>query len=341
MKMKGDKPIVGLALLSGGLDSALASVLMQQQGVKVVGINFTCPFWNDTPFCEERIPGIKIARSLGIPLKTVPLGEDFLRIVKEPKYGYGSGLNPCIDCRIFILKKAAQFAESIGAKFLITGDVLGQRPMSQFPKTLTLIDREARLTGKVLRPLSAQLLPETEVERSGLVDRKKLLSLKGRSRRPQLALAKELNIKDFLPAAGGCLLTAKPFAKRLAELFRWKERMTWKDIELLKVGRHFRSGKNWIIVGRNEEENEILLRLKPKEDYLFYVPDWGSPITILQGPKTKAAIRLAARLTARYSDCQAKRVVVKYGKRKGLQKITLSPLPPCVANSLNLSLKEG
>ena len=203
---------------------------------------------------------------------------------------------------------------------------------------MRIIEKEAGLEGKILRPLSAKLLAETEPEKQGWVDRAKLAAIEGRSRKPQLTMAGKFSADDYACAAGGCLLTMEGFAKKLADLFQRKENITWNDIKLLKVGRHFRYRKNRIIVGRNHGENKALLELKPKEDYLFKVPIVESPIAILQGPKTKAAIRLASRLTARYSDSKAKRITVKYGKTKPTKAVTVSPAPQSLSDQLNLSL---
>ncbi|MBU2495290.1 MAG: hypothetical protein KJ935_02140, partial [Candidatus Omnitrophica bacterium] len=275
------KKILALILLSGGLDSALAAKLVLDQGIALIGVQFTSPFC----LCNQggKCHAASIAVNLGIPYQMVPKGEAYLKIVRKPKFGYGSGMNPCIDCRIFILKKAAKIAKKVGAKFIVTGEVLGQRPMSQYLHALKIIDRETGLGGKILRPLSAKLLSETEPEKRGWVDRQKLLAIEGRSRKPQLALAGKLSINDYACAAGGCLLTMEQFAKKLKDLFQRKVKITLTDIGLLKLGRHFQYHQNQIIVGRDRGENEALLELKPKEDYLFEVPIGGSPITILQG----------------------------------------------------------
>lgn len=303
-----------LALLSGGLDSTLAVKLVLDQGIDVVALNFTSPFC----LCNQKGKcfAVEAAKKFKIPFKTINKGKEYLRILRKPKYGYGSGMNPCIDCRIFMFKKAKKYANKIGAKFIFTGEVLNQRPMSQHRKALRIIEEEAGLKGKIVKPLSAKLLPETQAEKKGWIDRNKLLGVRGRSRKPQIALAKKLKISDYPCPAGGCLLTYKEFANKVRDLFKYKKRIDFKDIELLKVGRHFRHDKNKIIVGRNKEENERLIKLKNKTDYVFEVPDIGSPITVLQNKKTRKAIELAARLASRYSDAKGNKVLVKYGKGK-------------------------
>lgn len=214
-----------LALLSGGLDSTLAVKLMLDQGIYVEAINFV------TPFCLCRRSGCgayEVAKRFNIPLKVVTVGLDYLRVVRKPKFGYGRGMNPCIDCRIFMLKKAKKYAKETGASFIFTGEVLDERPMSQHRKALEIIEKEAGLKGKILRPLSAKLLPQTEAEIKGWVDRTKLLGIRGRSRKKQIELAKKFGINDYPCPAGGCLLTYKEFANKLKELFNLKRKFPSK-----------------------------------------------------------------------------------------------------------------
>jgi len=313
-----------LALLSGGLDSILATKLILDQGIEVVALNFILPFATE----KEDYAG-EVAKRFGIPLVRVESGEEYLDMVKKPKYGYGSGMNPCIDCRIYMLREAKRIAKEVGANFIFTGDVLGERPMSQHRKALELEEKEAGLERMVLRPLSAKLLPETIPEQKGWVDRSKLCAIKGKSRKPQIALANKFGIleEEYPTPSGGCLLTYREFASKLRDLFDHNERVTMRDVRLLKIGRHFRFGSSKIIVGRNEAENMLLLDLnKPlqglrgrgaephrPEVYVFEVLDYGSPITILEGEKSKEAIEVAAKLTARYSDAGAKEeVLVEY-----------------------------
>lgn len=312
-----------LALLSGGLDSILAVRLVLEQGLDVEAVNFVTPFG----ICKRGGCSIEeTAKNLGIPLNVVSLGSDFLRVVRKPKYGYGKNMNPCIDCRILMLKKAKKIAEKKGAAFIVTGEVLDERPMSQRIKALTLIEKAAGLKGKILRPLSARLLPETDAEKMGLVNRNRLLDIRGRSRKRQIALAKEFGIASYEWPSGGCLLTYKEFSGKLRDLFTNKKRVSLKDIELLKVGRHFKFGKNKIVVGRNEKENKRLLELKAKSDYFLEVQGCGSPITLLQGQKTREAIEKAAKITAYYSDQKTGKATVKYGGEK-LEKQLIVDVP--------------
>jgi tRNA-specific 2-thiouridylase len=315
--------VKALALLSGGLDSTLAAKLILNQGIDVVAVNFV------TPFCLCKKGGCEAteaAKQLGVPLKVVNVGDEYLKMVRKPKHGYGRNMNPCIDCRIFIAKKAKKYAKEIGASFIFTGEVLDERPMSQHSKAMKIIEEESGLKGKILRPLSAKLLPETAMEKKGLVDREKLLDIRGRSRKPQIKLAEKFNIKDYPCPAGGCLLTYREYANKLRDLFKHKKRCSMADVSFLKVGRHFRFGENKIIVGRNEVENKILTAERARNDYYFEVPDVGSPITVLQGAKTKNAIRAAAALTAFYSDAKSDKVTVNFG-RESLDKSIIVSIP--------------
>jgi tRNA-specific 2-thiouridylase len=310
-----------LGLLSGGLDSILSVKLISELGIEVEAINFVTPFGQ----CSKKgLSASEAAENLNVVFKASIEGAEYIKMLRNPKFGYGKNINPCIDCKIYMLKKAKKYAKATGAKFIFTGEVVGQRPMSQHRGTLSLIEREAGLEGKLLRPLSAKLLPPTEAEEKGYVQREALRDISGRSRTRQIEMTKEFNITKYPSAGGGCLLTDREFANKLRDLFRHKKRVTLKDVNLLKVGRHFRLGENKIVVGRNEVENNVLLKAKQKTDYYFEVPNCGSPTTILQGIKSKAAIENAAMLTAFHSDKKAGEVQVCYGKSKLSRKITVT-----------------
>ena len=296
-----------VALFSGGLDSMLAMKLIQEQGIEVFGLHFVSPFFGNNAKARKR------AKALKIPLKIVDLSEELIKILYRPKHGFGKAVNPCIDCHALMIKKAKEHAEKIGAQFLVTGEVLGERPFSQNKKALRIVEKEAGVEGILLRPLSAKLLPMTKIEKRGLVEREKLLAISGRRRVKQLKLAKKFGIKEIPNPAGGCLLTEKEFGVKVKDLLKHKKAAKPLDFQLLKIGRHFLFGKNKIIVGRNEKENKKLLKMKGADDFVFEVIDIPSPITLLQGPKTKKAIKIAAQLTACYSDAKREKVKVRYG----------------------------
>jgi len=325
--------VKAIALLSGGLDSTLAVRLILDQGIEVEALNFATPFCtcNRRGHCEAAY----VAEKFNIPLKIIPLIEEFFQVVRRPKYGYGSRMNPCLDCRILMFSKARERMEEVGAAFVFTGAVLGERPMSQRRDAMRIIERESGLDGRLLRPLSAKLLPPTIPERKGMVDREKLLALRGRSRKGQMILAKEHGINDYPCPAGGCRLTDPNFARRMRDLVRYKEGFDLNDVNLLKAGRHFRlSPKAKVVVGRDEGENRRILMLARKDDFLFEVKGCGSPITLLRGKVGAEEIRLAAAITAHYSDARGEdnkrehKVTVYYGVDYAAleEAISLSPL---------------
>lgn len=292
-----------VALLSGGLDSRLAVKMMQNQGFEVTAVAIK------TPFCDfdcGRGCGFEIretADMLGVDLKTVYLGDEYIEMLKNPKYGYGSGMNPCIDCRAMMFKAGKKVMEDIGAEFIISGEVLGQRPMSQHGPALRTIEKESGLEGKIVRPLSGALLPPTEPERSGLIRREDLGMIRGRSRKEQLKLAQEFGFENPPNAGGGCLLTDPKFAIRSKDLFKHTETPTTNDIDLLKIGRHFRfDARTKLIVGRNKEENEMLEALALTGDVLLETREHVGPISLLRGDDSENNLRLATAITFRYSD---------------------------------------
>ena len=290
-----------VALLSGGLDSTLAVKLIMEQGFEVTAVNMVTPFCNCNS--KNRCESKYVADKFGIKLKVFSGGAQYLELVRNPKYGYGRNMNPCLDCRILLFSKARQYMEEIGAAFVFSGEVLGQRPMSQHKQAMRLIERESGLQGRLLRPLSARLLEETIPEREGLVDREKLLDMQGRTRKPQMALADELGISDYPCPAGGCLLTDSQFAVKLKDLFAHNPRPSEKQVRLLRFGRHFRlSPQAKLVMGRNEEENKRLLNFAAPGDLLFNVLDYSGPLALLQARERQGlAIAQAASLTARYS----------------------------------------
>lgn len=300
-----------LALFSGGLDSTLAIKLVEEQGIEIVAVHFYTKFFSKK---EDPLKNVKdMAKQINVRLKIIDVSSKYLKVLKKPKHGYGSGVNPCIDCKIFMLKQARNYAKKINAKFIFTGEVVGERPMSQNRKALGIIEKEAGLSGKLLRPLSAKVMDKTIAEKKGWINREKLYGIVGRNRQPQLTLAKKYNIKNFPSPAGGCLLCENSFSRRFFDLSKHQKRISVKDVELLKYGRHFRFEDFKIIVGRDEYDNNIIKSLKLKSDFIFEVPNIGSPITLLKGKKTNKSIIKSAELTAAYSDVTDNKVEVNYG----------------------------
>ena len=290
-----------LALFSGGLDSILAVRVLQEQNIDIEAIHFTSAFAADEASPGEA-PAVKgAAERLGVPLRLEDNSAELLAIVRSPRYGYGRNLNPCIDCRIRSVKRAGQIMREVGADFLITGEVVGERPMSQNRQSLRTIDRQSGLDGLILRPLSAQLLDATIPEQEGRVDRDRLLALAGRSRKPQLELAAKYGIREFPSPAGGCLLTDPGFSARMRDLLERDPDCDVNDVRLLKVGRHFRiAPEAKVVVGRNHEENGRILSLSRKGDLLMEAAAHPGPVTLLRGAGTEENVALAAALTVRY-----------------------------------------
>jgi len=308
-----------IALVSGGLDSSLAAKVVMEQGIELEALNFMTVFCTCTSREETCLASQKAVEALGIPLKILNVSEEYLDVVKHPKHGYGSNMNPCIDCRIFMLKKARAYMEKTGAAFIVTGEVLGQRPMSQRRDAMRLIEKEAELDGLILRPLSAQLLPPTTPEKEGWVEREKLLKIQGRSRKPQIELAVHFGIRDYPCPAGGCLLTDPGFAKRMKDLILHQPDFSLNDVHLLKMGRHFRlSTKSKLVVGRNEEENQKIQTFSQEGDILFKVARFPGPLSLLRGEGQEGEIEKAGAITARYSKAKdLKKVEILYRRMKG------------------------
>lgn len=294
--------IKAVGLLSGGLDSTLAAKLMLEQGIEVYAINFTSPFCTCTPKkagCAAVITAVK-GLGGGVALKRVMLKDDYLDIVREPKHGHGSGINPCIDCRIIKIQKAGEYMRQIGASFLFTGEVLGQRPMSQHRRAIEIIDRESGIQGYILRPLSAKHFEPTIPELKGWVDRTKLLDISGRSRKIQMSLATEKGIEDYPCPGGGCLLTDKHFSHLMRDYFKFTECPSLGDIPLLQVGRHFRlEGGDKVIVARNDQECKKLKNLCLENDHLLAPVDFTGPVVVLQGSALGPAVAKMLQYTKR------------------------------------------
>lgn len=298
-----------LALFSGGLDSILAVKVIQLQNIQVEGIIFESPF-----FKTKDLPNR--AELLGIKFHSIDITEDLIKIIENPKYGFGKNLNPCIDCHLLMIKKAGDLLKRFNADFIITGEVAGERPKSQNYKALNLIAQESGYKDRLLRPLSAKRLPVTEIEEKSIVDREKLFGISGKNRTPQIQLAKKFDITYYPQPAGGCLLTVPRFADRLRISLKQKK-ITSQTLELLKYGRHFLTEDGVkIIIGRDKEDNKHLMNAL-KDDYpIFELADALGPIGVLcQLEPLKDNILITAQLLIRYSKLRdEKKVRIKYYK---------------------------
>lgn len=298
-----------VALLSGGLDSTLAVKMMIEQGVEIFALNFT------SVFCTCNSGGAhkggckseskRVAEEFGIPIKVMLKGLDYMEVVRNAKHGYGKGINPCIDCRIYMFNIAKEYMKEVGASFIITGEVIGQRPMSQRMDAFRIVEKETGLAGLILRPLCAKHLPPTIAEQTGLVDREKLLDVSGRSRKEQMELAEELDINDYPCPSGGCLLTEKLFSKKVRDLLDNKKDISKRDLSLLKTGRHFRHNGTKIIVGRNDADNARLKALLEPGDTLVEPVGFAGPLALIPDGDGNGARAFAASLIVRYASGKA------------------------------------
>jgi tRNA-specific 2-thiouridylase len=290
-----------VTLISGGLDSILAAKLVMEQGFDVIGLYCTSAF-SKSYGREQTTHAARLSKALGIDLRIFDMGQDYIEMVRTPPHGYGKNVNPCIDCKIFMLKKAKAVMKEVDSPFVVTGEVLGQRPMSQRRDTLNVIERDADMRGMILRPLSAKLLQQTQGELNGVIDREKLLSISGRSRTVQLRLAERFGIRGYSTPAGGCLLTDKNFSAKLNDLFKDKKVVDHADIRLLTVGRHYRIDTGVkIVVGRNKSENEVLMSLAPHGYHLFTPQGFSGPVALLNGNPTQDLKQTVGRLIITYS----------------------------------------
>jgi len=299
-----------ILLLSGGLDSTLALKLMLDQGIEVHALHFTSVFASTASRRAGQPLAVRVAERYGVPITVEDVSGEILALVLNPPHGHGSGMNPCIDCRIMELRRARGLMDQVGARFVVTGEVVGQRPMSQRQFTLRLIELEAGLEGLVVRPLCALALEPSIPEKEGWVDRQRLKGFTGRQRIPQMALAAELGITDYPGPAGGCRLTEPGYARRIADL-RDHGELAPQNVALLDVGRHFRLAPTAkLVVGRLEQENDQLERLAAPGDLLLVARDYPGPTALARGAYDDGLLRLAARITARYGQGRAKPQVV-------------------------------
>ncbi len=315
------KPIRALSLLSGGLDSQLAVRLLLVQGIEVQAVTFSSIFF------DAKAAG-RAARQLGVPLLIEDFTPTILTLIAHPRHGFGAGLNPCIDCHIAMVRRAGELMLARGFHFVSTGEVLNQRPMSQRANALQQVALESGVGDYLLRPLSARLLPETEPEKRGWVDRARLLAFEGRNRKPQMELARELGLSDYPQPAGGCLLTDPAYGKRLKDL-KSHEGLAIIPILRLRMGRHFRLGAVRLILGRNQAENERLEKERNAGEYLLKTKDIPGPSAILSGTATEDELRQAAALCAHYSDCiPGQPVLVEVQDPRGPHTLSVLPATP-------------
>ena len=295
-----------IALLSGGLDSTLAVKVLLDQGIAVEALNFTSPFCTCTgknAGCKSE--AVRVAGEFNIPIKVMNKGAEYLEILRNPKHGYGKGMNPCIDCRIYLLQKAKEYMIEIGADFVFTGEVLGQRPMSQRRDTLRVIERESGLEGLLLRPLSAKHFKPTIPEIEGWVDREKLLSIQGRSRKEQFELAAELDVKNYPCPAGGCLLTDPSFVGKVRDVFDHARELNLRDFRILKIGRHFRIGpRTKVVMGRNDAENGVLEQAVQAGEAMLRWSGGPSPLAVLVGESSDELLARAGQVLLRYTKAE-------------------------------------
>lgn len=322
-----------LALFSGGLDSILACRLVAKQGIAVTALKFVSPFFGYELLQEEEEYRGRVREKYGIDVVLRDISPQFLRMLRNPPHGFGKNFNPCVDCKILLMKEARNMMAEFGASFLISGEVIGQRPMSQRRDTLRLIERDSGCHGILLRPLCALGMEPTRPEIEGLVDRKKLLHFRGRGRYPQIALAAEFGIKDFPAPAGGCVLTDPILAKRIARFYHAHTDIQVQDMLLLQVGRHFLlpSGAR-LCLGRDEKENDRIVLLGREGDWLLTMETRPGPTALLRFSQSPADVQAAAQLVVRYGKKEAGRPEARVVATRGEETIFLdaSPLPDAV-----------
>jgi hypothetical protein len=307
-----------LALFSGGLDSILAARVVAAQGIEVLAVKFVTPFFGYEILANVAGYTKSMREKYGIEVLVEDISAGYLELLHQPRHGFGKNFNPCVDCKIFMLNRAREMMAELGASFLVTGEVLGQRPMSQRLDTLHVIGRDSGSRSFLLRPLSAKLLPETMPERQGLVDRERLLNFGGRGRARQIALAKEMGITDFPSPAGGCILADPILSRRIARLYGDQfvlkpADITVADVRLLLVGRQFiLPGGGWLILGRIEEENNRIAELAGPDDALLFMEERPGPTALI-----RHAMGCYSDISARDGDLQlAAGLVVRYGRKE-------------------------
>ncbi len=314
-----------LGLSSGGLDSILAALVLRRQGIAVEWVAFETPFFSADKARQAALLN-------GVPLTVSPITGVYVKMLKNPPVGYGRHMNPCMDCHALMFRLAGERMRAIGADFLFSGEVLGQRPMSQTRQSLRYVEKHSGFDGYILRPLSAQRLPETIPEKEGWVDRTQLLGISGRGRKEQIQLARVYGVTEYPAPAGGCLLTDKHYARRLRDLFAHQDQPAERELELLKYGRHFRLNSDAkVVVGRSQTENEAMLRCcDPAVDIQVKIRDYAGPLALMPHGGNKAAVLLAATICAGYSKAPriVKAVAAEVARPDGREVLRVIALPP-------------
>ncbi len=320
--------IKAVGLMSGGLDSTLAAKIIKDQGIEVYGMYCIQPWEDGYPKPVSK----RSAEAIGINFVPIVLDETYIDMLRNPKYGYGSAFNPCKDCHIHFFKLARQFMDEIGADFVFTGEVLGQRPMSQVKDALRVVEKGSGLEGLLLRPLSAKLLDATIPEERGWIDIEKMFDISGRSRKEQIKLAKNFGITEYPAPAGGCLLTDRNYGKRFKDALDFGYR-DFNDFVSLKWGRIFRLNDQFkVLIGRNVDENEELLKYAHEDDHIMSLKEKAGPVIVLKGKNpSNEILEKAASLVARFSKFRAQNGLnVQYWKSqipKNIQEISSKILP--------------
>jgi len=322
-----------LSLFSGGLDSQLAVMLIKEQGIDVIGLHFTTPFFGGDDNLD------KAAADLGIELLTIDISDDYIPLVLlNPVYGYGKNFNPCIDCHAYMERTAGNLMDKLGASFMFSGEVLGQRPMSQNKSALNAVDKLCGYKGYMLRPLSARLLNETIPERMGWVNREQLLGISGRGRVPQMELAEKFGIIDYPSPAGGCLLTEPNFARRLRHMLQYVSEPSSLEMQILRLGRHFYIEDGFLlVVGRNHSENERLSKIALNSDLFIKAAHKPGPLAILRSLKNEDSaciLEYAASITARYGDGKNDSLVQMKIIHPGIEDFRLLDIKPMPAEEI-------
>lgn len=328
-----------LVLYSGGLDSILACKILQEQGIRVIAVHFITPFFGHKLKGQGKSPKKEALARHNIEFKEIDISEPYLEILKNPEHGYGKCINPCIDCKILMIRETAKRLNEFNASFIATGEILGQRPMSQRRDALRIIEKESGVDGRLLRPLSALRLQPTEIENKGMVDRSKLLGLAGRGRKNQIALAQKYGIKEYSSSAGGCLLVDPIIAQRLKCILDFYPQLNINDCLLSQLGRHFiLHDKSWLVIGREEKENAKILSLMEKDDIKLQLSQGPGPIGLWRKSNYLSDLDSPASILCRYAKVKKYSESVTFLElaTKRTKVIMASPAPDDIINKYRI-----